>query len=68
MIVLTKADKMTRSEAAKVLSITKLQAGGGEVMLFSATKRKGVDDVAKLLWKWTHPQGPHANVRTHLHT
>jgi GTP-binding protein len=56
LIVLTKADKLTRSEAAKVLSITKLQAGGGEVMLFSATKRKGVDDVAKLLWKWTHPQ------------
>lgn len=56
LIVLTKADKLTRSEAAKVLSITKLQAGGGEVMLFSATKRKGVDDVAKLLWKWAHPQ------------
>lgn len=56
LIVLTKSDKLTRSEAAKVLSITKLQAGGGEVMLFSATKRKGVDDVAKLLWQWAHPQ------------
>lgn len=56
LIVLTKSDKLTRSEAAKVLSITKLQAGGGEVMLFSATKRKGVDDVAQLLWKWAHPQ------------
>ena len=55
LIVLTKADKLTRSEAAKALSITKLQAGGGEVMLFSATKRKGVDDVAQLLWKWAHP-------------
>ncbi len=57
LIVLTKADKLTRSEATKVLSITKLQAGGGEVMLFSAPKRKGIDDVAKLLWKWAHPEG-----------
>ena len=41
LVILTKADKLTRSEGAKVLSITKLQAGGGEVMLFSATKRTG---------------------------
>ena len=57
LIVLTKADKLTRSEAAKILSITKLQAGGGEVMLFSATKRQGIEDVAQLLWKWAHPPG-----------
>lgn len=56
LIVLTKSDKLTRTEAAKILSITKLQAGGGEVMLFSATKRKGIDAVAELLWKWAHPQ------------
>ncbi len=55
LIVLTKSDKLTRSEATKILSITKLQAGGGEVMLFSATKRKGIDEVAQLLWKWAHP-------------
>lgn len=55
LIVLTKSDKLTRSEATKVLSITKLQAGGGDVMLFSAPKRKGIDDVAQLLWKWAHP-------------
>ena len=55
LIVLTKSDKLTRTEAAKILSITKLQAGGGEVMLFSATKRKGIEDVAQLLWKWAHP-------------
>lgn len=55
LIILTKSDKLTRSEATKILSITKLQAGGGEVMLFSATKRKGIDDVAQLLWKWAHP-------------
>lgn len=56
LVILTKADKLTRSEGAKVLSITKLQAGGGEVMLFSATKRTGIEDVAQLLWDWVHPQ------------
>jgi GTP-binding protein len=55
LVVLTKADKLTRSEGAKVLSITKLQAGGGEVRLFSATKRTGLEDVATLLWDWAHP-------------
>jgi GTP-binding protein len=55
--VLTKADKLTRTEAAKILSITKLQAGGGDVMLFSATKRQGIEEVAQLLWKWAHPDG-----------
>ena len=57
LIILTKSDKLTRAEAAKILSITKLQAGGGEVMLFSATKRKGIEEVAQLLWKWAHPTG-----------
>lgn len=55
LIILTKADKLTKSEQAKILSITKLQAGGGEVMLFSATKRQGIDAVAQLLWQWAHP-------------
>ena len=56
LIILTKADKLTRSEQAKILSITKLQAGGGEVMLFSAPKRQGIEEVAKLLWNWAHPE------------
>ena len=55
LIVLTKADKLTRSEQAKVLSITRLQAGGGEVKMFSALKKQGVDEVAQLLWQWAHP-------------
>lgn len=55
LVLLTKADKLTRSEQAKVLSITRLQAGGGEVRLFSALKRQGVEDVAQLLWQWSHP-------------
>ncbi len=55
LLVLTKADKLTRAEATKALSIAKLQAGGGQAMLFSATKRQGFDDVARLLWQWAHP-------------
>lgn len=55
LVVLTKADKLTRTEQTKALSIMKLQAGGGEVRLFSATKRQGIDDVATLLWQWAHP-------------
>lgn len=56
LVLLTKADKLTRSEGAKVLSITRLQAGGGEVKLFSALNRQGVADAAELLWRWVHPE------------
>ena len=55
LLVLTKADKLTRSEAAKALSIARLQAGGGQAVLFSATKRQGIDEVSQLLWQWAHP-------------
>src|SRR5665647_1812246 len=55
LVVLTKADKLNRSEQSKALSIMQLQAGGGEVRLFSATKRQGLDEVATLLWQWAHP-------------
>ena len=48
LILLTKADKLNRTEQAKALQITRLRAGGGEVMLFSALKRQGVEDAA--LW------------------
>ncbi|MEY4883173.1 MAG: hypothetical protein RIS34_1027 [Pseudomonadota bacterium] len=57
LVVLTKSDKLTRAEGTKALSIMELQAGGGKVMLFSATKRKGIDEVAELLWQWAHPAG-----------
>jgi len=56
LVLLTKADKLTRSEGAKVLSITRLQAGGGEVKLFSALNRQGVGDAADLLWRWVHTE------------
>jgi GTP-binding protein len=49
LVLLTKADK--------VLSITRLNAGGGEVRMFSALKKQGVDEVAQLLWHWSHPEG-----------
>ena len=55
LVVLTKADKLNKTEAAKALSIMELQAGGGSVKLFSALKKQGVDEVAQLLWHWAHP-------------
>ncbi|MDD0810311.1 ribosome biogenesis GTP-binding protein YihA/YsxC [Curvibacter sp. RS43] len=55
LVLLTKADKLTRSEGAKALSIARLNAGGGEVKLFSALKRIGIEDTAQLLWQWAHP-------------
>ncbi|MBX3611775.1 MAG: ribosome biogenesis GTP-binding protein YihA/YsxC [Hydrogenophaga sp.] len=54
LVLLTKADKLTRSEASKALSIARLQSAGGEARLFSALKKQGLDDVATLLWDWTH--------------
>jgi GTP-binding protein len=60
LVLLTKADKLTRSEGAKVLSITRLNAGGGEVKLFSALKKQGVGEAAALLWRWVHPDGTDA--------
>ena len=58
LVVLTKADKLTRSEGAKAVSIMQLQAGGGEVRLFSAPKRIGIEAVAQVLWQWAHPEAP----------
>jgi GTP-binding protein len=55
LLLLTKADKLNRSEAGKALSIARLQAGGGEVKLFSALKKQGIEETAVLLSQWTHP-------------
>jgi GTP-binding protein len=58
LLLLTKADKLNRSEAAKALSIARLQAGGGEVKLFSALRKQGVEETAVLLSQWAHaPSG-----------
>jgi GTP-binding protein len=56
LLLLTKADKLNRSDAAKALSIARLQAGGGEVKLFSALKKQGVEETSLLLWQWAHPE------------
>jgi GTP-binding protein len=56
LVLLTKADKLTRAEANKALSIARLQTGGGEVRLFSALKRQGVEEAAVLLHDWMHAQ------------
>jgi GTP-binding protein len=60
LVLLTKADKLTRAEGQKVLSITRLQAGGGEVKLFSALNRQGLDDVSLHLWRWAQEGLPPA--------
>jgi GTP-binding protein len=58
LILLTKADKLTRTEGQKALSIARLQAGGGDAKLFSALKKQGVDDVSLWLWNWVSPPPP----------
>ena len=56
LVLLTKADKLNKTEAAKALSITRLQAGGGTVQLFSALKKQGIEEAALQLWNWAHPE------------
>ncbi len=57
LVLLTKADKLTRAEASKALSIARLQTAGGEVRLFSALKKQGLDEVATLLMRWAREDG-----------
>ncbi len=54
LVLLTKSDKLNKQEQAKALSIARLNAGGGTVKLFSSLKKQGVEEVAHLLWQWTH--------------
>jgi GTP-binding protein len=56
LLLLTKADKLNRSEAAKALSIARLQSAGGEVKLFSALKKQGVEETALLLRNWVQAE------------
>ena len=55
LVLLTKADKLNRTEANKALQIARLQTAGGDAMLFSALKKQGLDRVATTLWDWCHP-------------
>lgn len=54
LILLTKSDKLNKTEGAKALQIAKLNAAGGDVKLFSALKKQGVEEVAQHLWDWAH--------------
>jgi GTP-binding protein len=56
LVLLTKADKLNRADANKALSIARLQTAGGEVKLFSALKKQGVEEASLLLYQWTHPE------------
>lgn len=58
LVLLTKADKLTREEQNKALAIARLQTAGGEVKLFSALNRKGVDETALLLREWAQAGQP----------
>lgn len=58
LVLMTKADKLTRVEANKALSIARLQVGGGQAMLFSALKRQGVEEVSVLLRQWATAAQP----------
>jgi len=54
LLLLTKADKLGRAEQAKALSIARLNAAGGQALLFSALKKQGVGAVAQWLWQMGH--------------
>lgn len=62
LVLLTKADKLNREEQNKAMSIARLQTAGGELKLFSALKRKGIDETALLLYQWAHPAAPEAGM------
>ena len=48
LLLLTKADKLSSAEQTKALQIARLQTAGGQAMLFSSLRRKGLADAA--LW------------------
>ncbi|MDL2337557.1 MAG: ribosome biogenesis GTP-binding protein YihA/YsxC [Pseudomonadota bacterium] len=63
LVLLTKSDKLNRSEAAAALVAAQLALGemtteeaDVNVALFSALKKSGVGDAAVLLHGWVHPQ------------
>ncbi|MFM7331714.1 MAG: ribosome biogenesis GTP-binding protein YihA/YsxC [Brachymonas sp.] len=56
VVLLTKADKLNKTESAKALSIAKLQTAGGDVQLFSSLKRMGIEEAAMRLYAWRVPR------------
>lgn len=68
LVLLTKADKLNRSEAHLALASAQQLLGelttpeaDVNVALFSALKKSGVGDAATLLHGWVHPQAPEAS-------
>ncbi|MBQ0935436.1 ribosome biogenesis GTP-binding protein YihA/YsxC [Ideonella paludis] len=62
LVALTKADKLNRKEqqasldaASAVLGELTTEAADVSMLLFSAPKRIGLDDMATTLYDWTHP-------------
>ncbi|MEW5887400.1 MAG: ribosome biogenesis GTP-binding protein YihA/YsxC [Pseudomonadota bacterium] len=63
-VLLTKADKLNRQEAAKALSVARLQTAGGSAQLFSASSKLGLEETAIQIWDWAHPETPAATEAT----
>lgn len=68
LVLLTKADKLNRSETHLALASAQQLLGelttaeaDVNVALFSALKKSGVGDAAALLHGWVHPQAPEAS-------
>jgi GTP-binding protein len=67
LVLLTKADKLIRTEANKALATAQAELGeliteeaDVSVALFSALKKSGVGDAARVLHAWCHPERPAA--------
>jgi GTP-binding protein len=65
LAVLTKSDKLSRSEATVALNRTreKLKAGREDVILFSSSSGAGVEQVRELLWRWVAANAATGNKR-----
>ena len=64
-LLLTKADKLSRSEAMSTLARVKREAGDqATTQLFSATKKTGVDEGRKMLRQFLKSKGPGVGVPT----
>jgi GTP-binding protein len=61
-VLLSKADKLNRSEGAKVLKESAAALGGrGTVQLFSATAKTGVEEAQRTLDLWLKTPVPAAS-------
>jgi GTP-binding protein len=54
LVLLTKADKLSRHAQAEVLAATRRRLGQRPVTLFSSVTRQGVEECRDLLGEWLH--------------